>query len=93
LKIVTGTVATAAVIFIAVMIKTNVLTEVQFDNGRKGIVAFVEDKGSTNVKILDSNRQDNKEKNRSSWIIIRTSEQKVVDNGQSRDEADFACLM
>jgi len=92
-KMASGIVATAAVVFIAVMIKTNILTKVKFKNGDKGIITFVENKGSTNIKILDSNGQGNQIKDQSSCIIIRTSERKVADNGQSRDEADFACLM
>jgi hypothetical protein len=92
-KMAVGVPAAAAVVFIAVMIKTNIPTEEQFENGGKGIVAFIEHKGSANVKILDSNEQDNKGKNRSSWIIIRSSEPKVADNGLNRDEDDFACLM
>ena len=92
-KVASGIVASAAVVFIAVMIKTNIPTEVQFESGGKGIVAFVESESSSKVKILGSKEQDNERENQSSWIIIRTSEPKVADNGQSRDEADFACLM
>jgi len=92
-KIASGIVVAAAVIFIAVMIKTNLPTEVQFENSNKGIVTFIKNEGSAKVKILDSNEQDNQGKDRPSWIIIRSSEPKVADNGQSRDEADFACLM
>ena len=58
-KVASGIVAAAAaVIFIAVMIKNNIQTEVKFENRKKGMVAFIEDKGSTNVKILDSNKQN-----------------------------------
>ncbi len=92
-KIAAGVTAAAAVVFIAVMIKTDTPTTVRFENGGKAIGTFVESKGSAKVKILDSNGRDNQEKDRSAWIIIRTSEPKVADNGQSRDETDFACLM
>jgi hypothetical protein len=92
-KVASGIVATAAVVFIAVMIKTNIPTKVKFENGEKGIVAFIENKGSAKVEILDSNGQNSEVRGQSTWIIIRTSEPKVADNGQSRDEADFACLM
>lgn len=92
-KIAAGTVAAAAVIFIAVMIKINIPTEVQFENGNKGMIAFIESEDSAKVEILDSKEPDNKGKERSSWIIIRTSEPKVADNGNNRDEMDFACLM
>jgi hypothetical protein len=93
-KVASGIVAAAAaVIFIAVMIKNNIQTEVKFENRKKGMVAFIEDKGSTNVEILDSNKQNDKTNDQTSWIIIRMSEPKVADNGHDRDEMDFACLM
>ena len=92
-KIAAGIAAAAAVVFIAVIIKIETPPTVRFENSPQAIVTFVESKGSAKVKILDSNEQDNQGKDRSTWIIIRTSEPKVADNGQSRDEADFACLM
>ena len=92
-KIAAGITATAAVVFLAVIIKTDMSTTKRFVNGSQAIGTFVESKGSAKVKILDSREQDNQGKDRPSWIIIRTSESKVADNGQSRDEADFACLM
>jgi len=92
-KIAAGVVAAAAVVFVAVMIKNNIPTEEQFENGPKAIVTFVESQGSAKVEILDSNEQGNQGKGRSAWIIIRTSEPTVADNVQNRDEADFACLM
>ncbi len=92
-KIAAGVAAVAAVVFIAVIVKTDTPTTVRFENGPKAIGIFVESKGSAKVKILDSNEQTNQGKDRSTWIIIRTSEPTVADNGQSRDEDDFACLM
>ena len=92
-KIAAGIVVAAAVVFVAVMIKTNTPTTVRFKNGPQAIGTFVESQGSAKVKILDSNEQKNRGKDRPSWIIIRSSEPKVADNGQSRDENDFACLM
>lgn len=92
-KIAAGVAAAAAVVFIAIIIKTDTPTTVRFENGGKAIGTFVESKGSAKVTILDSNGQDNQGKDRSAWIIIRSSEPKVADNGHSRDENDFACLM
>ncbi|MBC8470949.1 MAG: hypothetical protein H8D56_15865 [Planctomycetes bacterium] len=92
-KIAAGIAAIAAVVFIAVIIKTDTPPTVRFENGGKAIVTFIESKGSAKVEILDSNKQGNQGKDQSTWIIIRTSEPKVADNGQSRDENDFACLM
>jgi len=92
-KIAAGVAAAAAVVVIAVMVRTDTPTTVRFENGGKAIGTFVESKGSAKVTILDSNGQDNQGKDRSAWIIIRSSEPKVADNGHSRDENDFACLM
>ena len=92
-KIAAGVAVAAAVVFIAVMVRTDTPTTVRFENGAKTTVQFTQSKGSATVEILDSKRQDNQSSNRSSWIIIRTRESKVADNGQSRDEADFACLL
>ena len=82
----------AAAVIIAVMVRTDTTT-VRFENVAKTTVQFTQSKGSAKVEILDSNGQDNQGKDRSAWIIIRTSEPKVADNGQIRDENDFACLM
>jgi len=92
-KIAAGVAAAAAVVVIAVMVRTDTPTTVRLENVPGAIVKLVESKGSATVEILDSKGQDNQSSNRSSWIIIRTRESKVADNGQSRDEADFACLM
>jgi len=92
-KIAAGIAAAAAVVFIAVNIKTDMLTTVRLKDGPKEVGTFILSQGSAKVKILDSDEPDNQGKDRSSWIIIRSSEPKVADNGQSRDEADFACLM
>ncbi len=92
-KIAAGVVAAAAVVFITVMIKAYLPQKVQFDNSNKAIVTFVESKGSAKVEILESNEQGNRGKDQPAWIVIRKSERKVADNGHSRDEMDFACLM
>ena len=92
-KIAAGVAAAAAVVVIAVMVRTDTPTTERLENGQRAVVKLVESKGSATVEILDSKGQDNQSSNRSSWIIIRTREPKVADNRQSRDEADFACLM
>ena len=92
-KVAAGIAAAAAIVFIAVMIKAYLPPKVKFDNGDKAIVTFVESKGSARVEILESNEQGNQGKDQPAWIVIRKSERKVVDNRQSRDEMDFACLM
>ncbi|MCP4260180.1 MAG: hypothetical protein GY774_22085 [Planctomycetes bacterium] len=92
-KVAAGIVAAAAVVFIAVMMKTDTPTTVRFENGPKAIVTFVDSNGSAKVKILDSNKQGSQKEDRPTWIIIRSTGPKVVDNGKIRDENDFACLM
>ncbi len=92
-KIAAGVTAAAAVVVIAVMVRTDTPTTVRFENGAKTTVQFTQSKGTASVEILDFNGQKNQRENRSAWIIIRTREREVADNGQSRDEADFACLM
>lgn len=92
-KIAAGVAAAAAVVVIAVMVRTDTPTTVRFENGAKTTVQFTQSKGTATVEILDSNGQGSQSRDRSSWIIIRATEPKVANNGQSRDEADFACLM
>lgn len=92
-KIAAGVVAAAAVVFIAITIKTDTSKTVRFENGPKAIGIFVASKDSAKVKILDSSEQGNQKKDQSTCIIIRSSEPKVADNGLSRDDNDFVCLM
>lgn len=92
-KLAAGFIVAAAVVFTAIIVKTDKLNTVQLENNRRAVVKLEESKGSAKVKILDSNGQENQSSSRPAWIIIRMYEPKVADNGQSRDEADFACLM
>ena len=93
LKLAAGFIVAAAIVFTAVMVRTDKPDTVQLEDNQRAFVKLEESKGSAEVKILDSNVQDDQSVKRSSWIIIRTYEPKVADNGQSSDEADFACLM
>lgn len=92
-KIAAGVATAAAVVFIAVMIRTDTPTTVRFENGSKTTVQFTQSKGTASVEILDFNGQKNQSENRSAWIIIRMPEPVLADNGISRDKADFACLL
>jgi len=92
-NIAAGVAAAAAVVVIAVMVRTDTPTTVRFENGARAVVKFVESKGSAKVEILDSNGQDNQGLDRAAWIIIRVPEPVMADNGISRDENDFACLL
>lgn len=46
-----------------------------------------------NVEILDTDSGQERNESRATWIIIRVPEPVLVETGQSRDEADFACLL
>ncbi len=119
-KIAAGVAAAAAVVFIAVMIRTDTPTTGRFENRGRAEVKFSESKGSASVKIEDASTKAaavvdlggsqrkvarcdikiidasvDKEKNgsRAAWIIIRMPEPVIADNGTSRDENDFACLL
>jgi len=45
------------------------------------------------IKIIDAGEDKEKNGNRAAWIIIRVPEPVLADNGISRDENDFACLL
>ena len=119
-KTAAGIAAAVAVVFIAVMIKTDTPTTVRFENRGRAEIKFSESKGSASVKIEDASAKaaamvdlggsqrkvakcdikiidasGDKEKNgsRAAWIIIRMPEPVLADNGISRDENDFACLL
>ena len=119
-KIAAGFIAAAAVVFVAVMIRTDTPTNVRFENRGRAKVKFSESKSSASVKIEDASVKAaavvdlggsrrkvakcdikiidasvDKEKNgsRAAWIIIRMPEPVLADNGISRDENDFACLL
>jgi len=119
-KIAAGVAAAAALVFIAVMVRTDTPTTVRFENRGRAEVKFSESKGSASVKIEDASAKAaavvdlggsqrkvakcdikiiddgvDKEKNgsRAAWIIIRVPEPVLADNGISKDENDFACLL
>lgn len=92
-KLAAGFIVAAAVVFAAIMVKTDKPNTVQLENNQRAVVKLEESRGSAKVKILDSNGQENQSSSRPAWIIIRTYEPKVADNGISRDENDFACLL
>lgn len=92
-KIAAGIAVAAAVVFITVMIRTDTPTTVRFENGAKTTVHFTQSKGTASVEIIDSDREQKKSSSRAAWIIIRVQEPALADNGISRDENDFACLL
>jgi len=92
-KIAAGVTVAAAVVFIVVMIRTDTPTTVRFENRGRAEVKFIESKGSASVEIIDSDREQKKSGSRAAWIIIRVPEPVLADNGISKDENDFACLM
>jgi len=119
-KIAAGIAVAAAVVFIAVMIRTDTPTTVRFENRGRAEVKFIESKGSASVKIehasakaaavvdlggsrrkvakcdikiIDTSVDKEKNDSRPAWIIIRMPEPVLADNGISKDENDFACLL
>jgi len=51
-KIAAGVAAAAAVVFIAVMVRTEKPADLQLEDGRHAVVKFVETKGSASVEII-----------------------------------------
>jgi len=91
-KIAAGVAAVAAVVFVAVMIKTEAPTDVQLEEGRKAVVKFIESKGTASVEIIDLNGDLKKESDEPTWIIISRPEPVYADNGISRDVMSMICL-
>jgi hypothetical protein len=53
-KIGAGVAAAAAIVFIAVMVKTEKPMDLQFEEGQRAVVKFVEIKGSASVEIIST---------------------------------------
>ena len=50
-KIAAGLVAVAAIVLVAVLVRTDIPTAVRFENGGSAVVEFVESKGSASIQI------------------------------------------
>lgn len=113
-------VAAAAVVIIAILVRTEPPGTRRFENDGKAVVTLIENAGSASVEIkqksagaalvidtqmnrknlavceieiINSNADNVTNASRAAWIIIRVPEPVLVDDGQSRDEADLACLL
>jgi len=53
-KIAAGVAAAAAVVFIAMMVRTERPMDLQFEDGQRAVVKFVETKGSASVEIIST---------------------------------------
>ena len=53
-KIAAGVAAAAAVVFIAMMVRTEKPMDLQFEDGQRAVVKFVETKGSASVEIIST---------------------------------------
>jgi len=53
-KIATGVVAAGAVVFIAMMVRTEKPMDLRLEDGQRAVVKFVEKKGSASVEIIDT---------------------------------------
>jgi hypothetical protein len=54
IKIAAGVAAAAAVVFIAVMVRTEKPMDLQFEDGQRAVVKLVETKGSASVEIIST---------------------------------------
>lgn len=119
-KIAAGIAVAAAVVIIAILLRTEPLQTAQYERDGKAVVKIIENTGSAtveikqksyetavvvetqmkqqnsvvcDVEIINSNGDEAKNESRPTWIIIRVPEPVLVETGQSRDEADLACLL
>jgi hypothetical protein len=71
-KIAAGVAAAAAVVIIAVMIKTKAPTELQLEEGSRAVVKFIESKGTALVEIKRAGSRSQV------WVDVGGSERKVA---------------
>ena len=71
-KIAAGVAAAAAVVFIAVMIKTEKPAELQLEEGQRAVVKFIESKGTALVEIKRAGSKSQV------WVDVGGSERKVA---------------
>ena len=80
-------------------IKSKGSASVEIEHASAKAAAVVELGGSQrkvarcDIKIIDTNGDKEKNGSRAAWIIIRMPEPVLADNGISKDENDFACLL
>ncbi|MHC4192658.1 MAG: hypothetical protein ACYS8I_04285 [Planctomycetota bacterium] len=91
-KIGAGVAAAAAIVFVAVMVKTEKSGEMGAKDGGYAVVEFVEAKGSASVEILDQNGEGKEDGRRAAWIMIRMPEPALADNGTNGDLRDLIRL-
>ena len=91
-KIGAGVAAAAAIVFVAVMVKTEKSGEMGAKGGGYAVVEFVEAKGSASVEIIDEGREGKEDGRRAAWIIIRMPEPAVADNGLNGGIKDMVYL-
>jgi len=71
-KIAAGVAAAAAVVLVAVMIKTEAPTDVQLEEGKRAVVKFIESRGTASVEIKRAGSKSQV------WVDIGGSERKVA---------------
>lgn len=77
-KIASGVAAAAAVVFIAVMVRTERPMDLQLEDGQRAVVKFIETKGSASVEIIEQNGEGKENGSQAAWIIIRMPEPVLV---------------
>jgi len=90
-KIAAG-VAAAAVILVALVVRTDKPSALRLPNGGTAVVNFIEAKGSASIEIVGTSEGRGKSSTRAAWIIISRPEPMYADNGESRDTMDLICL-
>jgi hypothetical protein len=93
-KIAAG-VAAAAVVFIAVMVRTEKPADLPLEDSGRAVVKFIETKGSASVEIIDQNgerKENGPPEAGAAWIIIRMPEPVLADNGANGHLRDLIRL-
>jgi len=77
-KIASGVAAAAAVVFVAMMLRTENPAKMPLENSGHAVVEFIEARGSASVEIIDRNGEGKENGSQAAWIIIRMPEPVLV---------------
>ena len=89
-KIAAGVAAAAAVVFIAVMIKTEAPTDLQLEEGSRAVVKFIESRGTASVEIKGAGAQVLVDVGGSQRKVARCDVEIIDLNGGSKKESELA---
>ena len=91
-NIAAGAAAAAAVVFVAMMVRTEKPMNLPLENGKHAVVEFIEARGSASVEIIDRNGEGKENGSQAAWIIIRMPEPVLADNGANGHLRDLIRL-